>query len=340
MYFKCGQTRDARMIYDELPTIDLVSWTVMIVGYTQARQPNDGLRLFADEIRYAHKESAYDALRLFNQMRLYFLAPDVITLVSTLSACATLGAIPFSTFINMLKEDLKLNEVIFTTVLSACSYSGMVEEGGRYFKSMIQDYNFVPSMKHYACMVDLLARSGKLDEALDFIKKMPVQRDVSLYGAFLHGCGLYSRFDLGEVVLREMLQLHRNEACYYGLLYNLYASNGKWGEVNKFWYFNGTALLIENGKFLLSPKPTRRTTSTEYIISMGAENILRSSSSYIGKLRWVIEVNGALGTLCANETYQLQVDFPEHYPMETPQVIYFCIQLLCIIISIAMVTFV
>ncbi|KAE8648007.1 hypothetical protein Csa_021471, partial [Cucumis sativus] len=39
------------MIYDELPTIDLVSWTVMIVGYTQARQPNDGLRLFADEIR-------------------------------------------------------------------------------------------------------------------------------------------------------------------------------------------------------------------------------------------------------------------------------------------------
>jgi hypothetical protein len=36
--------------------------------------------------------------------------------------------------------------------------------------------------------------------------------------------------------------------------------------------------------------------------------------------RWVIEVNGAPGTLYANETYQLQVDFPEHYPMEAPQV--------------------
>ncbi|ONK64114.1 uncharacterized protein A4U43_C07F22220 [Asparagus officinalis] len=36
--------------------------------------------------------------------------------------------------------------------------------------------------------------------------------------------------------------------------------------------------------------------------------------------RWVIEVNGAQGTLYANETYQLQVDFPEHYPMEAPQV--------------------
>lgn len=34
----------------------------------------------------------------------------------------------------------------------------------------------------------------------------------------------------------------------------------------------------------------------------------------------MIEVNGAPGTLYANETYQLQVDFPEHYPMEAPQV--------------------
>ncbi|KAB5556832.1 hypothetical protein DKX38_007741 [Salix brachista] len=38
--------------------------------------------------------------------------------------------------------------------------------------------------------------------------------------------------------------------------------------------------------------------------------------------RWVIEVIGAPGTLYTNETYQLQVDFPEHYPMEAPQVIF------------------
>ncbi|GAU26266.1 hypothetical protein TSUD_224560 [Trifolium subterraneum] len=38
--------------------------------------------------------------------------------------------------------------------------------------------------------------------------------------------------------------------------------------------------------------------------------------------RWVIEVTGAPGTLYTNETYQLQVDFPENYPMEAPQVIF------------------
>ncbi|XP_010531933.1 PREDICTED: tubby-like F-box protein 10 [Tarenaya hassleriana] len=45
------------------------------------------------------------------------------------------------------------------------------------------------------------------------------------------------------------------------------------------------ALLVENGKFLLSAKRTRRTTRTEYIISMDAGNISRSSNSYLGKLR-------------------------------------------------------
>uniref|UniRef100_A0A804M1E1 UBC core domain-containing protein n=1 Tax=Zea mays TaxID=4577 RepID=A0A804M1E1_MAIZE len=38
--------------------------------------------------------------------------------------------------------------------------------------------------------------------------------------------------------------------------------------------------------------------------------------------RWVIDVAGAAGTLYTGETYKLQVDFPEHYPMEAPQVIF------------------
>ncbi|XP_058091102.1 tubby-like F-box protein 8 [Magnolia sinica] len=45
------------------------------------------------------------------------------------------------------------------------------------------------------------------------------------------------------------------------------------------------ALLVENGKFLLSAKRNRRTTCTEYLISMDADSISRSSSTYIGKLR-------------------------------------------------------
>jgi tubby-related protein 1 len=45
------------------------------------------------------------------------------------------------------------------------------------------------------------------------------------------------------------------------------------------------AVLVENGKFLLSAKRNRKATCTEYIISMDADHISRSSSTYIGKIR-------------------------------------------------------
>ncbi|CAH2035738.1 unnamed protein product [Thlaspi arvense] len=38
--------------------------------------------------------------------------------------------------------------------------------------------------------------------------------------------------------------------------------------------------------------------------------------------KWTIDVTGAPGTLYANETYQLQVEFPVNYPMEAPQAIF------------------
>ena len=143
------------------------------------------------------------------------------------------GSGSLALFSEMLKEKLAPNEVIFTNILSACSHTGMIGEGWRCFNLMCQDFNFVPSMKHYACMVDLLSRAGRLEEALDFIENMPVQPDVSLIGSFLHGCGLHARLDLGEVAIRKMLQLHPNEASYYVLMCNLYASDGRWSQVNQ-----------------------------------------------------------------------------------------------------------
>lgn len=87
-------------------------------------------------------------------------------------------------FRDLLEEEFEPNEVVFTTVLAACSHSGMVGEGSKLFNLMCRELNYVPSMKHYACMVDLLARAGNLEEALDFIDKMPVQPSVKSVWSF------------------------------------------------------------------------------------------------------------------------------------------------------------
>ncbi|RLM73388.1 tubby-like F-box protein 7 [Panicum miliaceum] len=46
-----------------------------------------------------------------------------------------------------------------------------------------------------------------------------------------------------------------------------------------------SAVLDENGKFLLAAKRSQRTTHTDYAISMDSKNFSRSSTGYIGKLR-------------------------------------------------------
>ncbi|KAF3597636.1 hypothetical protein DY000_02025106 [Brassica cretica] len=136
-------------------------------------------------------------------------------------------------FEEMLKKEQKPNESTFTSILSACSHTGMVNEGKKYFNSMHKDYNFTPSAKHYTCMVDMLARAGELEQALDLIEKMPIQPDVRCFAAFLHGCGMHSRFDLGEIVIKKMFDLHPDDASYYVLVSNLYALDGRWSQAKE-----------------------------------------------------------------------------------------------------------
>ncbi|CAN6202271.1 unnamed protein product [Urochloa humidicola] len=131
-------------------------------------------------------------------------------------------------FNEMLKDGVHPNDVAFTSILSTCSHTGMVTAGKKYFHSMAQHFNITPSMKHYACMVDVLARAGNLEQALEFIDKMPMQADVSVWGAFLHGCRLHSRLQFGEEAIKRMMVLHPERPDLYVLISNLYTSYGMW----------------------------------------------------------------------------------------------------------------
>ncbi|KAK3131799.1 hypothetical protein QOZ80_6AG0511640 [Eleusine coracana subsp. coracana] len=131
-------------------------------------------------------------------------------------------------FNEMLKDSIHPNDVVFTSILTICSHTGMVTAGKKYFDSMAQHFNITPSMKHYACMVDVLARAENLEEALEFIEKMPMQADTSVWGAFLHGCRLHSRLEFGEEAIKRMMVLHPENPDLYVLISNLYTSYGMW----------------------------------------------------------------------------------------------------------------
>ncbi|RVW99805.1 Pentatricopeptide repeat-containing protein, chloroplastic [Vitis vinifera] len=125
------------------------------------------------------------------------------------------------------------NSVTFVSVLSACSHSGRIEEGWSHFKSMSRDYGITPVEEHYACMVDLLGRAGKIDEALSFINNMPTEPGASAWGALLGACRIHRRAELAEEVAKKLLPLESDQSGVYVMLSNIYADVGMWEMVKK-----------------------------------------------------------------------------------------------------------
>ncbi|BFG33937.1 hypothetical protein CerSpe_202110 [Prunus speciosa] len=313
MYVKCGSVEDAKRLFDRMPEKDIVSWTTMLDGYAQLGNYEEAWRVFAampsQDIAawnvlissYEQSGKPKEALAVFNELqKSKSPKPDEVTLVSTLAACAQLGAIDLGGWIHvyikkqvmklnchlttslidmyakcgdldkalevfnsverrdvfvwsamiaglamhgqgrdaleffskMLEAKVKPNAVTFTNVLCACSHTGLVDEGRTFFYQMEPVYGVVPGIKHYACMVDILGRSGNLDEAVELIEKMPIPPTASVWGALLGACKLHGNVVLAEKACSHLLELDPRNHGAYVLLSNIYAKTGKWDEVS------------------------------------------------------------------------------------------------------------
>lgn len=158
------------------------------------------------------------------------------------------GALAIELFQRMVESNVSPDEVTFVSILCACSRSGMVAEGLEYFNSMEYKYSITPNLKHYACVVDLLGRSGSLEEAYEFIEKMPMKPDPAVWGALLNACRIHHDVELGELAAENIFQDDTTSVGYYILLSNLYADNNKWdkaAEVRKMMRQNG--LIVDPG---------------------------------------------------------------------------------------------
>ncbi|PHT94457.1 Pentatricopeptide repeat-containing protein, mitochondrial [Capsicum annuum] len=162
-----------------------------------------------------------------------FSPKDVVMWNSIITGYAQhgLGDEALEIFREMCSLGITADEVTFVGVLSACSYTGKVKEGQEIFESMNSKYQIERGTAHYACMVDMLSRVGRLNEAMDLINNMTVETDAIIWGSLMGACRMHMNLDLAEVASKKLIQLEPENSGPYVLLSNIYASKGKWTDV-------------------------------------------------------------------------------------------------------------
>ena len=123
--------------------------------------------------------------------------------------------------------------ITFIGVLKACSHAGLADEALDYFARMCTDYGMEASSDHYSCLVDVLSRAGRLYEAYQVIREMPVKVTAKAWGALLGACRIYGELELAEIAGKALSEIEPDNPANYVLLAKIYASQGRHEEAER-----------------------------------------------------------------------------------------------------------
>ncbi|XP_021296621.1 pentatricopeptide repeat-containing protein At5g48910-like isoform X2 [Herrania umbratica] len=250
-YIENEQYKEALMLYCTMCRLQIEhtrsTFSVLFHACSCLRSLQQGQLLHARLIKTPFQSNAYvgtslidmyskcgsitDAHKSFSSIS----SPNVAAWTALINGYAQhgLGSQAILLFEQMLEKGVAPNAATFVGILSACGRAGLVNEGMRLFRSMEKFYGVVPTLEHYACVVDLLGRAGHLQEAEDFITKMPVEADGVVWGALLNSCWFWMDMEVGERVAAKMFSLNPKPISAYIILSNIYAVLGKWSKKMK-----------------------------------------------------------------------------------------------------------
>ncbi|PIA44574.1 hypothetical protein AQUCO_01700281v1 [Aquilegia coerulea] len=220
LYVKSGALKLASSVFDAMKEKNVISWTTMLMGLVQN----------------GHAEEAF---RIFCQMQEERVDVNAVTFVSLIHGCAYAGSLKKGRSIHayLTRKGFLFDEILRTALIDmygkcACSRSGLVEDGLNLFHTVRGEHGILPNKKHYACLVDLLGRAGKLEEAEALIEQMPFEPDSAVFEALLSGCQMHKNINIGIKTAHKLLSLDAMNPGIYVVLSNIYAEGGRWSEVD------------------------------------------------------------------------------------------------------------
>ncbi|GAV86157.1 PPR domain-containing protein/PPR_2 domain-containing protein/PPR_3 domain-containing protein [Cephalotus follicularis] len=184
---------------------------------------------------YSKCGSLERAMEVFDRM----VSKDVVSFNAMIMGLAIngKGEEAVGHFSKMVDFGLHPNAGTFLGVLCACSHSGLVGRGRQIFHEMSARFSLPPNLEHYACYIDLLARVGLVEEALEVVDSMPYKPNNFVWGAMLGGCVRHPRVDLAQKLYERLVLADPENSGGYVMLANAYANDHRWADVSALRWF-------------------------------------------------------------------------------------------------------
>ncbi|XP_057969255.1 putative pentatricopeptide repeat-containing protein At3g15930 [Malania oleifera] len=181
MYSLCGETENAREVFEMSSEKDVVSWNSMISGYNRSKQ--------FDESR-----------KLFDEMEKERVLPTSVTLVSILSACSKLKDAETGKRIHQYVKDNKIepNLILGNALIDMYAACGKMDAALGIFENMKEK-----DVISWTGIVTGFAGLGEIDLARKFFDQMP-ERDFISWTAMIDGCLKMNRFREALALFRDM----------------------------------------------------------------------------------------------------------------------------------------
>ncbi|EOA22385.1 hypothetical protein CARUB_v10003020mg [Capsella rubella] len=145
------------------------------------------------------------------------------------------GDIALEIYSEFIRSGMEPNHVIFLAILSSCSHNGMVRQGLEIFSSMVSGFGVEPNYEHLACVVDLLCRAKRVEDAFKFYKDNFMKPSIDVLGIILDACRAYGITEVEDIICQDMIELQPVDARHYVRLGHSFAAMKRWDDVSESW---------------------------------------------------------------------------------------------------------
>ncbi|GAB2224733.1 hypothetical protein Droror1_Dr00005503 [Drosera rotundifolia] len=138
------------------------------------------------------------------------------------------GSEALQLFHKMKESGVEADSVALLSALSACVHAGLVKEGQRIFVEAVHGRTISLGVEHYACQINLLGRAGKLEEACNLVRQMPMEPNGNVWSSLVSACKEHRRLDVAERLASQLVKQEPDNAANYALLGMVFAESEDW----------------------------------------------------------------------------------------------------------------